>query len=99
MFTELVRAARLFAPESQLPEGARVCDYVNGLGLASLSIGESFSKRECFSKHAVVVRTKIKGFRKDASLSGARMMGDEAKAHACLSFAAIADNGRVDVLE
>ncbi len=99
MLSELFSAPRLFAPESELPEGARVCDYVNGIGLVALSISESFSERECFSEHAVVVRTKIKGFGKDTSLSGAMMMGDEAKAHSCLRFAAIADNGRVNVPE
>ncbi len=99
MFSELVSATKLFAPKSELPESARVCDYVNGIRVIALSISESFSERECLSEHAVVVGTKIEGFSKDASLSGAMMMGDKAQAHSCLSFAAIADDGRVNVLE
>ena len=99
MFADLVRAARLLATESKLPEGARVCEYVEGVGLVALGISESFNKRERFREHAVVVRAKVKGSGKYAGLPGAVMMSDEAKAHTCLSLAAIADNGRVNVLE
>ncbi len=99
VLSKFVWSARLLTPKSKLPEGARVRDDMNGVRLVALSVDESLGECESFSQHAVVVRAKVKGLGKDASLSRAVVVGDEAKAHPGLSFAAVAYNGGVNVFE